>query len=42
MKTKHIIKSVYPDSIADECGILPGEELLKINDKEIKDIFDYR
>ncbi len=42
MKTKHIIKSVFPDSIADECGILPGEELLKINDKEIKDIFDYR
>lgn len=42
MKNKHIIKTVFPDSIAKECGILPGEELLKINNEEIKDIFDYR
>lgn len=40
--TQHIIKAVYPDSIAKEMGIEPGDILLKINDKEIEDIFDYQ
>ena len=40
--TQHIIKSVYPDSIAEEMGIEAGDILLKINDKEIADIFDYQ
>ncbi len=41
-KQKHIIKYVEPDSIAQELGIEPGDELLKINDEEITDIFDYQ
>lgn len=39
--TKHIIKSVVSGSIAEELGIEAGDELLKINDKDITDVFDY-
>ena len=38
----HIIKTVYPGSIAEELEIEPGDVLLAINDKEIEDVFDYR
>ncbi len=41
-KKSHIIGHVVPDSIAMEMGIEAGDELLKINDKEIEDIFDYQ
>ena len=39
---EHVVKEVYPDSIAEEMGIMPGDMLLKINDNEIEDVFDYR
>ncbi|MCR5847503.1 MAG: DUF512 domain-containing protein [Lachnospiraceae bacterium] len=38
---KHIISAVTPESIAEEIGLEPGDELLKINNEEIKDILDY-
>ena len=38
----HIIKEVYPDSIAEELEIEPGDILLTVNDHEIEDVFDYR
>ena len=41
-KKSHIISRVYEDSIAMEMGIEPGDELLKINDNDIEDIFDYQ
>ena len=41
-KTKHIVSRVILDSIAEEMGIEPGDELLKINDEAIGDIFDYQ
>ena len=41
-KQAHIIKYIEPDSIAEELGIEPGDELVKINDEEINDIFDYQ
>lgn len=40
--TGHIIKEVYPGSIAEELEIEPGDTLLAINDKQIEDVFDYR
>lgn len=39
---EHIIKAVYPDSIAAELEIEPGDALLEINGKKIEDVFDYR
>ena len=43
MKIKeHVVKEVYTGSIAEEMGIVPGDALLKINDNEIEDVFDYR
>ncbi len=42
MKKSHIIGCVLPDSIALEMGIEAGDELLKINENEIEDIFDYQ
>ena len=39
---KHIISIIEPGSIAEEMGIEPGDQLLKINDNEIEDIFDYQ
>ena len=41
-KSEHIIKVVYPDSIAEEMEIEPGDVLLAINDTSIQDVFDYR
>ena len=42
MKKKHLIKSIVEDSIAWEMGLEPGDKLLKINNKQIDDIFDYQ
>ena len=36
-----IIK-VYPDSLGEAIGIKPGDRLLKINDKRVKDEIDYK
>lgn len=41
-KITHVIKRTAPNSIAAELGIEPGDVLLKINDNEIMDIFDYQ
>ncbi|MBR3772764.1 MAG: DUF512 domain-containing protein [Clostridium sp.] len=38
---KHKIKSVEAGSIAKELEIEPGDYLLSVNNKELKDIFDY-
>ena len=38
----HIIKDIYPDSIAEEMEIEPQDILLTINGHEIEDVFDYR
>ena len=38
---RHIIKNVIPGSIADELELSAGDELLKINGKQITDVFDY-
>ncbi|MDO5519403.1 MAG: DUF512 domain-containing protein [bacterium] len=37
----HIITSVQPGSIAEELEIECGDTLLRINNQEIKDVFDY-
>ena len=45
MKTKkneHVIKEVYPGSIAEEMEIEPGDILVSINNEVIEDVFDYR
>lgn len=39
---EHIIKSVAPDSIAEELEIEAGDVLLAVNGREVEDIFDYR
>jgi putative radical SAM enzyme (TIGR03279 family) len=36
------ISKVYPDSIAEEMEIEPGDKLLSINGTEVKDIIDYK
>lgn len=41
MNHEHIIKSVEPDSIAEELGVEAGDKLISINDHEIEDVFDY-
>ena len=41
-KTEHIVKDIIPGSIAEELEIEPGDVLLKINDEDIEDIFDYQ
>ena len=42
MKNKsHIVKDVEPGSIADELGIACGDELISINNTNIKDVLDY-
>ena len=41
-KNEHIVKDIVPGSIAEELEIEPGDVLLKINDEEIEDIFDYQ
>lgn len=40
-KKGHVIYKVIEDSIAWELELAPGDRLLKVNDKEIDDIFDY-
>lgn len=43
MKEKgHLVKTVLPESIAEEMEIEPGDVLLEINGQEITDIFDYQ
>ena len=37
-----VVKSVEPGSVAEEGGILPGDRLLKVNGRKLKDIFDYK
>ena len=41
-KNLHIIKEITVGSIAEECGMEPGDAILKINGEEIQDILDYR
>jgi putative radical SAM enzyme (TIGR03279 family) len=40
-KKAHIIKEVEAGSIAEELELTPGDKLISINGKEIKDVFDY-
>lgn len=40
-KKAHIIKEIESGSIAEELELAPGDELISINEKEIKDVFDY-
>ena len=42
MNKGHIVKSVNKGSIADSLGIMPGDVVIKIDDNEIEDIFDYQ
>ena len=37
----HLIREVYPDSIAEAMEIEPGDVLLRINNQKIEDVFDY-
>ena len=39
---KNKITEVAPRSPAGKAGILPGDQLLRINDTEVQDILDYR
>ena len=41
-KNEHIVKDIVPGSIAEELEIEAGDILLKINDEDIEDIFDYQ
>ncbi len=42
MKNKtHQISIVEPDSIAEELGLEPGDQLLTINEQQVRDVFDY-
>lgn len=41
-QNEHIIKEVYPGSIAEEMDIEAGDVLLAIGGQEIEDVFDYR
>ena len=41
-KYEHVVKDIVPGSIAEELEIEPGDILLKINNEEIEDIFDYQ
>lgn len=39
---EHVIKEIVEDSIAQEFDLEPGDVILKINDNDIEDIFDYQ
>ena len=39
---KHVIASVLPGSIAEECGFEKGDKLLSVNGNPIEDTFDYQ
>ena len=41
-KNEHVIKEVFPGSIAEEMEIEPGDVLLAINGQDVEDVFDYR
>ena len=41
-KVRHVIQRTEKDSIAEEMGMEPGDELLEINGNRIEDIFDYQ
>ena len=41
-KQFHVITAVEPGSIAEECGLEPGNRIARINGNEIEDIFDYQ
>ncbi len=41
-KHEHVIKNVKPGSIGEELEVEAGDVLLKINDEELEDIFDYQ
>lgn len=41
-KKEHIIKSIKKGSIAEELELKPGDKILKIDNTEIEDIFDYQ
>ena len=41
-KNRHIIRQVLPGSIGEELQMEPGDEILRVNDQEIEDIFDYQ
>ena len=36
-----VIAQVDPGSIAGECGISPGDVLLSVNGRELRDYIDY-
>ncbi len=38
----HEIVGIEPGSIADECGLQPGDSIVKVNGSTIEDIFDYQ
>ena len=38
----HVICAVEPDSIADQLGILPGDELMRMNGENVIDWVDYQ
>jgi putative radical SAM enzyme (TIGR03279 family) len=42
MKNRIVIRTVLPDSAAQDAGIEPGDLLLSINGQQVQDIFDYR
>ncbi len=39
---KHVIESILPGSIAEECGFEKGDKLISINGNPIEDTFDYQ
>ena len=41
-KQLHVIMAVEPDSIAQECGLEPGDRIAEINGNIIEDIFEYQ
>lgn len=40
-KNRHVIRKIFPDSIAEEMELVPGDELISINGQPIEDVFDY-
>ncbi len=43
MKRKgHIIRAIEPGSIAEEMELAPGDTVLRVNNQEIEDVFDYQ
>lgn len=42
VKKEHIVKRVFPGSIAEEMEIESGDKILEINNSKIEDIFDYQ